>query len=340
MSPPGEYHHHFSPDGFTWIEFPLNRRSMNPFTELATLLRVIRVYRDQRPDLALHFTVKCALYGSLAARFTGLRRVINSVTGLGHLFIAEDAYTGFIRSFALRVYRFALKGTKVVFQNSDDRQVFLTHGLVKEQNCYMVQGSGVDLNYFTPSGTKPERPLVLLPTRMLWVKGVREFVEASRSLKAAGVEADFVLAGDNDPGNPASISEQQLTEWHRSGSVEWRGFCQDMRALFSEAHIVCLPSYREGLSKVLIEAAAAGLPLVATDIPGNRSIVQDGVNGLLVPMKDPESLAKALQELIEDPERCQTMGQASRRIATADFSIEQILTGYGEVTASFFQNSG
>ena len=113
-----------------------------------------------------------------------------------------------------------------------------------------------------------------------------------------------------------------------------------MRALFSEAHIVCLPSYREGLSKVLIEAAAAGLPLVATDIPGNRSIVQDGVNGLLVPMKDPESLAKALQELIEDPERCQTMGQASRRIATADFSIEQILTGYGEVTASFFQNSG
>jgi len=335
MTPPGDFHHHFVNDGFRWIEFDFNRRSMNPVTELISLLRILRVYRVEKPDLLLHFTIKCVLYGSLSARLLGLRKVINSITGLGHLFTHHDFPTRMLRLCVVRIYRFALKGTRLVFQNSDDENVFRANRLFKSGQNFLVPGSGADLSVFKPVERNSDLPVVLLASRMMWDKGVGDFVEAARLLHSENVKARFVLVGASDPGNPASISAEQLKTWDSEGMVSWWGFRDDMAVVLREAHIVCLPTYyREGLPKILIEAAASGLPIVTTDIPGCRGILEDGVNGIIVPVRNPQILARALKALIEDPDKCREMGLAGREIVAANYSIEKVLAGYAEVTES------
>ena len=328
VSPPGKYSRRLEEAGFRWISFPLSRRGTNPLAELATIWRLRNLYWMEKPDIVHHFTIKCVLYGSLAAHISGIRRIINAITGLGFVFIGRGWREGGLRWLVKGLYRIALKNTRVVFQNVDDRSLFFELGLVLENQVYLIPGSGVDTSRFVvepePAGSA-EPVLVVLPARMLWDKGVREFVEAARILKKQGVSARFALVGDTDPNYPACVPEQQLNEWQSSGIVEWWGWQEDMPAVYSHAHIVCLPSYREGLPRTLAEAAACGRALVAADVPGCRSIVRQGENGLLVPVRDAKALAEALRTLILDAGLRQKMGRCGREIVLREYSTEKVL---------------
>ena len=216
-------------------------------------------------------------------------------------------------------------GDDFVFQNQDDLTIFHEQFRIARERLYLIRGSGVDIKTYTVLPEKCGVVTVVLVSRMLRDKGVVEFVEAAKSLKLDGVKARFILVGDPDPENPAGIPESQLLQWHESGVVEWRGYCQDMLGIFSDAHVVCLPSYREGAPKVLIEAAACGKPIVTTDVAGCREVVRHGDTGFLVPPRDSRALADALRTLIRDPQLRISMGQKGRAFAESELSLEKVI---------------
>jgi glycosyltransferase involved in cell wall biosynthesis len=333
LSPPGEYAARLEGLGFRWISFPLSRRGMNPLAELATIGQLVRFYRNEKPDLVHHFTIKSVLYGTLAARLARVRPVVNSITGLGYVFLPGGPWKRLLRFFVRLWYRLILHGTQVIFENNDDRLAFLRFGLISPEESFLIPGVGVDTTRFTPHPLPEGRPVVLLAARLLWDKGIGEFVEAARLLRSEGVQAHFVLAGRTDPGNPASISDAQINAWRDEDVIEWRGWIEDMSAALEQTSIVCLPSYREGLPTALIEAAACGRPVVASDVPGCRLTVQNGVSGLLVRERDATSLADALRKLVANPVLCEKMGAAGRHLVEEMFSSEKILSGIFAVYA-------
>jgi glycosyltransferase involved in cell wall biosynthesis len=337
LSPAGEYAVRLQALGFRWIDFPLSRRGMDPLAELQSLVRLVRLYRRERPDLVQHFTVKCVLYGTLAARLAGIRAVVNSITGLGYVFLPGGRLKQVLRFFVRFWYRAVLRGSQVIFENDDDRQAFLCFGFISPADGHLIPGVGVDTRRFTPVPFPSGKPVVLLASRLLWDKGIGEFVEAARNLRRAGVQARFALAGRTDPGNPASIPEAQIKAWAEEGLVEWWGWIEDMPATLAKASIVCLPSYREGLPTVLVEAASCGRPVIASDVPGCRLAVRDGVTGFLIRVRDADSLSEALRKLITNPALCSEMGAAGRRLVDEVFSSEmvlgQILTVYRKALA-------
>lgn len=336
LSPPGKYSALLELEGFRWLAFPMSLNGMNPLVELGVILRLARLYHHERPDLVHHFTVKCVLYGSLAGRLEGIPYIINSVTGLGFLFLDGGIFKRLLQTLARILYRLCLGGTRVIFQNEDDRRAFLVGGLVRPEAAELVRGSGVDLERFAPTPESEDIPVVLLAARMLWDKGVGEFVEAARRLKIQGVPARFVLVGDTYTGNPATISAAQLQVWQDEGVVEWWGWRDDMPSVLAEATVFCLPSYREGMSKILIEAAACGRAIITTDTPGCRDIVEHGVNGLLVRVKDADGLAKAIETLLADPDLRRRMGAAGRRRIEEEFSMERVV----RETLTIYQKAG
>ncbi len=324
---PGEAVARICGHGFTHHPVPLSRRGLNPVAEVGTVWALYRLYRRLRPGLIHHVTVKPVLYGGIAARLAGAPAVVSAVTGLGYVFIRRGWKSALLRSAVKTGYRWALKrrGARVIFQNPDDREAFLTQGLTAEKDCVLIKGSGVDTAHFTPRQEPEGDPVVVLPARMLWDKGVSEFVEAARRLRAQGVTARFVLVGDTDDGNPTAIPTIRLQSWQDEGTIEWWGFRDDMAAVLEQAHIVCLPSYREGLPKSLIEAAACARPIVSSDVPGCREIARDGVNALLVPPRDPAALADALHRLISDAALRRRFGLRGREIVEAEFSLDRVI---------------
>lgn len=325
LSPPGEYGPRLVGAGLRWISFPLSRRGMNPFSELITLWRLTRLYSRERPDLAHHFTVKCVLYGSLAAKMAGVKGIVNAITGLGYVFIGDEWPVRLLRRLVKGFYRRALHGTQVIFQNPDDQRLFSQNGLVNEKQVTIIPSSGVDTKKFSPSPEPVGTPLVILPARMLWAKGVAEFVYAARLLREDGIHARFALVGDTDPANPDAVPVNQLEKWQKEGIIEWWGWQEDMPAVYLKTHIVCLPSYREGTPKTLIEAAACERPIVTTDAPGCRQAVHHQQNGLLVPVRDSHALAEALKKLISDAALRKQMGKKGRELAVAEFSLERVI---------------
>lgn len=315
LSAPGPFQDLLEESGFQWVSLPLSRQGTNPFHELWTLWKLIRLYNRLEPDIVHHFTIKPVLYGSIAAHVLRIRGIINSITGLGHLFIDPEPVTRLLRRIASWLYRINLRGTEVIFENPEDRRIFIEWRFIKPEQSHLILGTGVDVERYRPTARQNERPIVLFSSRMLVTKGVLEYVEAVRILREKGVIAHFVLAGKTDPGNPASIPDQQIDAWSQSGLVEWWGWQDDMAAALARADIFCLPSYREGVPNALLEATACGLPIVTTDTPGCRDVVTDGVNGLLVPVKDAQAIADALETLIFDKELRLKMGNAGRDIA-------------------------
>jgi glycosyltransferase involved in cell wall biosynthesis len=324
---PGEepYHHLLQEEGFHCLTIPMQRARVNPLSEVQTIWLILQIYRQERPDIVHHFTVKPVLYGSFAAHLIRIRRIINAVPGLGYLFSNTSLKAKLLRSFATRVYRIILRNTQVIFQNPDDTAHFIQNKLVNPQQATLIRGSGVDIDRFLPSEEPREMPLIVLPARMLWDKGIQEFVDAAKNLKFRGIQARFALAGNPDPGNPRSIPLGTLEKWNHDGSIEWWGWCEDMRSVYHAANIVCLPSYREGTPKTLIEAAACGRAIVAADVPGCREVVQNGYNGLLIPVKDANALAAALQRLIQNPEERGQMGKNGRQLAVDEFSTQRVV---------------
>jgi glycosyltransferase involved in cell wall biosynthesis len=326
VSPEGAYSPRLQELGFRWICFPLSRSGLNPLVEISTILRLIVLYRREKPDLVHQFTVKCVLYGSLACFLLGIHSVVNSVEGLGYVFTEGVGKRQWLRSLIMVIYRLVLQPTWVVFLNPDDRLYFLKNHLVNPKRIVTIRSSGVDLQHFSPRHEPSGIPLVVLPARMLWDKGVGDFVEAARHLRTAGLQARFALVGDNDDGNPASVPASQLRAWEKERVIEWWGWMENMSEVYAQAAIVCLPSYREGLPITLIEAAACGRPIVTSDVPGCREVVRHGENGLLVPVRDAVALAKALMDLLQSPNTRSKMGRCSRKIAEKEFSMELVIS--------------
>ena len=342
VSPPGNYGKHLESEGFRWINLRMNRRSLNPWSELQVLMALTSLYRHESPDIVHHFTIKCVIYGSIAARMTGVRARVNAVAGLGYVFANNGLYARMLRPPVRAILRLAVCGkrAKLILQNPDDVKEFLDYGLITTEQVRLIRSSGVNTKRFRPvDQQKSDGIRVLLATRLLWDKGIREYVEAARILKRKGKSIDFLLAGAPDSGNPASVSENDVLKWREEGAVTPLGHVENMEHLLSMVDLVALPTYREGTPRILLEAAAMGLPIVATDVPGCREIVSHGENGLLVPPKDSVALAKAIKLLADDPDKRHQMGKAGREKVLAEFDesivIEKTLGVYRELLPEF-----
>lgn len=310
--------------GIRLISFSLSRRGGNPLSEIIGLIALLR---REKPDLVHLVALKPVLYGGIAAYLTQVPGVVNAVAGLGWLFTSGGWRARWIRPVVRRVlaWRLSAANSITIVQNPDDLALLQQAG-VPTDKLRLIRGAGVDVTAFAPPLSLPPLPVtVMLMARMLRDKGVGEFVDAARRLHTQGIAAHFVLVGGPDPANPASIPEAILRAWHGHDGIEYWGPRDDMPAVLRQAHIACLPSYREGLPKSLLEAAATGLPIVTTDAPGCREVVSDGDNGLLVPLRDAAALAAALQRLIADAGLRARMGARSRERALAEFSQEQVI---------------
>jgi glycosyltransferase involved in cell wall biosynthesis len=325
VSPKGAYAPLLQELGFRWIYFPLDRKSLNPLAEISTIVRLFWLYRREKPDLVHQFTIKCVLYGSFVCHLLGIHSVVNSVEGLGYVFTKGVGERRWLQGLIKLIYRLVILRTWVIFQNQDDRSYFLKNHLVNPKQTAIIGSPGVDVRKFIPRPVQNEIPLVILPARLLWDKGVGEYVAAARQLRTNGLRARFALVGDCDEGNPSSVHVAQLQDWAKEGVIEWWGWKDNMEDVYAQASIVCLPSYREGLPKTLIEAAACGRPIVTSDVPGCREVVLHGENGLLINSRDASELAKALDYLIKNPHIRDKMGASGRKIAEEKFSSEIII---------------
>jgi len=313
--------------GFTLIPLEMHRSVGSPLQELSTLIKLIRLYIQIKPDLLHHVSLKPVIFGSFAAWIARIPCVVNAYTGLGYLFTTRTLTSGFFMKMMVPLMSMIMKrkGFHSIVQNSDDESALMNLGLVRPGRVSLIRGSGVDTAVFryVPE-LITDTPMVLFASRLLRDKGIIEFIDAVRIIKKRGIPARFVVVGDTDPGNPTRIDKSELYAWVKQGMIEWWGYRDDMPEIFKQAHIICLPSYREGLPKVLLEAAACGRPIVTTDVPGCREVVQDGINGFLVPAKDAVTLADAIQRLLAAPELRKQMGEAGRKRVEENFGIDTV----------------
>lgn len=325
-------------EGFRFHKIAQEDRSQNPFLETKLLKRLFQLLRRLDPDIAHFITLRSILYGSTAARLLGVPAVLNSVTGLGYLFVDDDWATRGLRWGVLQALRVALghPNQRTSFHNPENASLFTTRGLVHPDQTFVTLGSGVDPQQFSCAHEEPtgkSGPRVMLATRLLWHKGVKTFVDVARRLQHSGTQAQFILVGEADPENPASVPEDTMQAWDDAGLIDWWGYQHPSRMpqVLRRAHIVCLPSYyREGVPKVLIEAASTGRSIVTTDVPGCREIVTDGKNGFLVPPKDTDALANRLHTLLQNPELRREMGKNGRRRVEAQFTADRVATTIAE----------
>ncbi|WP_028484060.1 glycosyltransferase family 4 protein [Thioalkalivibrio sp. ALE17] len=333
VAAPGEPPAELGEQDLKAVPVPISRRGANPFAEARSLWALYRLFRHLRPDLVHLVTIKPVLYGGMMARLARVPAVVSAISGLGTLFTTSGGRAGLMRRVAQAMYRVALGhgNQTVILQNPDDRMALIREGGLREEKTEIIRGSGVDLEGYACHAEPLGTPVVVMAVRLLREKGIEEFIEAARLVVARGVQARFLVVGDPDPGNPSSVSAEDVDRWRAEGVAEFLGFRQDIARIFRESHVVVLPSYREGLPKVLIEAAACGRAVVTTDVPGCRDAIEDGETGVLVPVRDVPALADALQALVEDPERRQAMGRAGRALAEREFAIEKVVDAHLEI---------
>jgi glycosyltransferase involved in cell wall biosynthesis len=320
--------------GIKLLPILFSRSFRNPLSDLKTLYNLFKIYRKEAPDIIHHVALKPVLYGSFVKMLTNLINanenssiVINALTGLGYVFTSNNWSTRLLRFCirpSLKLF-LSSNNSHLILQNNDDLSMFLNDGIVSNDHVSLIRGSGVDVTLFKPLNKPNEEIKIMLVGRMLKDKGVEEFVAAAKLLKDEIRIVRFILVGDPDYGNPSSIPIDVLKNWNSKGIIEWWGKREDMISVYSQADIVVLPSYREGLPKVLLEAAACGLPIVATDVPGCREIILDGINGILVPVKNSVALADAIKKLIEKPELRSRMGVKGRELVENEFSQDKII---------------
>lgn len=326
-----------SQQGFKLFPINLLRRSMNPIRELLAVVELTRLYRAEKPDLVYNVAIKPILYGSIAARLAGISSVINVFAGLGYAYTSEGFKARLFRLFLKFGLKAACQSTSsiAVFQNDEDQARLVRDHVVRQSQTRVIRGTGVDIDRFKPTANESLEPIILLACRMLWDKGVGEFLEAARLIRRQKTGVRFVLVGRCDTDNPASIQPEQLLRWQEEGEIEWWGHRSDMPAVLGNAAVVVLPSYREGLPVSLLEAAACGKPIIATDVPGCREVVRHRVNGLLVPPRNASALMEAIAMLLENPELRNELGCRGREIVVKEFSstlvTQQTLALYYEL---------
>lgn len=348
VCPDGKYVDKLQDAGFRWIRWSLDRRSLNPITELKAILSLARIYHQERPDLIHHDTIKPNVYGSLATwinQILGITdrppKLINSFMGIGFLF-SDHVLALTLRSIVLPLMRFSMRRDHVytTFSNEKDYTTFVDQSLVNPSQAQVMVSEFVNTDRFAPSSeeqesSKEKTPVrVLLAARILWDKGIQEYVDAAKILNERGVSVEFLLAGEPDLDTPGYVPTDQLQRWHESGIVKWLGHCSDMPNLLRRVGIAALPThYNEGLPRFLVEAASTGLPIVASDLEACRRVVEDGVNGYVVPKKDPEGLANSIQRLVQNAEKRRQMGGISRRKAISEFAERKVVEDWLDLYA-------
>jgi glycosyltransferase involved in cell wall biosynthesis len=310
------------------VDYPLNRTGMNPFHDLRTFLALTRLLRQLHPDVVLPYNIKPVIYGTLAATLAGVPRRAALIEGLGYAFIdtaRPSLKVRLTRALAKGFYRFALRRAQtVLFLNPDDQQEFVKARIVDGAKARLLGGIGVDLEEWRPAPPVLEPITFTLAARLLREKGVVEFAEAARRIKSRHPHTRFLLLGGLDT-NPGALSEADVRRWVAEGVLEWAGHVADVRPYFAQTSVYVLPSYyREGVPRSTQEAMAMARPIITTNMPGCRETVIDGENGFLVPPRDVDSLAAAMERFIQQPERIITMGQASRRLAEERFDVRKI----------------
>lgn len=320
---------------------PMSRSGMNLIKELQTILSLIHLFSKLKPDIVHLVTIKPVLYGGIAARLIGVPGVVMAVSGLGFVFINTGLKVLFVRFFVSIIYRIVLakENLRVIFQNSDDSQTIMSITNLRPAKVAMIRGSGVDLAEFQEKPLPPGVPIVVMVSRLLVDKGVHEFVEAAIMVRNKNLNAYFCLVGDPDFGNPSSISEEYLLHLKNHNIVNYIGHRDNIPEIFSKSHIVVLPSYREGLPKVLLEAAACGRAVITTDVPGCRHAVEPGITAILVPSHNAQSLADAISSLLLDRELCMRMGHAGRQLAEREFSIDKVVASHMKIYDELIKSS-
>jgi len=332
-------HHTWAPDDFSvdtlteagviWHELPLSRRGTNPLEELRTLHALIKIFRMLSPDIIHLLTIKPMLYGGIAARVTGMKAVVGTVTGLGQVFSGKGFKAGLLRVLVKVLYRLALghPNMAVIVQNSADGDELVRVGVAARERLSLIRGSGVSLDEFTCSDDPGGQPVVILAARLIWEKGVGEFAAAAERLLAEGINARFVLVGDTRSDNPRAVPAERIRALCEAGTIEWWGRRTDMANVLGSCHIVCLPtSYGEGVPRILIEAAASGRPIVATDIPGCLEVTKHGETGIVVPVHDIDALTEALRSLISNPAKRSEMGKKGRLLVERELSEDIVVS--------------
>jgi glycosyltransferase involved in cell wall biosynthesis len=312
--------------GVEWHDLAIDR-NLNPRGDAKTLGSLVALYRRLRPDLVHHIRTKAIVYGSLAARSLRIRAVVNTLTGLGYVFHAHSMRARLLRTAVAEGMRLACRhpNQRLIVQNTDDLEFYLRSGICPADRLVLIKGCGVDLEKYRQLPEPDGTVLVILPGRMLWDKGVREFVAAAEQLRASGVRARFALVGSLDPDSPAALTAATLKAWEQSGAVEWWGWQDDMRQVIAQSHIVCLPSYGEGIPRVLMEAAACARAIVTTDASGCREVVIDGENGLIVPCRDIPALAATIRRLITQPELRSRLANKGPQMMAENFSLRTVI---------------
>jgi len=328
---------------------PFDRTGTSVFHDSFFFIRLWKLLVVEKPDILLSYTIKPVIYGSLAAKLAGVKSIYSIITGLGYVFIGDNAVKKYLRLLVSKLYAFAIsKNTSVFFLNKDDLTTFFDNKIIKSKGSYtlihgegvdiskyskieaenkptisVLEGSGVDLNIYKQIPVPSDGLVFLLIARLLKDKGIREYVDAARSIKFKYPSMEFWLVGPLDS-NPSAISSDELQQWVTDGVINYYGETRDVRPYISKASVYILPSYREGVPRTVLEAMAMGRPIITTDAPGCKETVIDGYNGFLVPIKDSVALANAIENFISNPELIFLMGRRSREIAEERFDVNKV----------------
>lgn len=314
-------------NGIDVIPWSLKRNSYNPLQEIRSIFQVVKAIKQVRPSLIHSVAIKPILYSGIASHITSLKSRVFAFAGLGYIFTSNKLLAKIFRIPVVLLIKLLLKNdySSLILQNQDDITNLLQLNMIREDSISLIPGSGVDTNLFFPTNDQEElTPIVMLPARLLWDKGINDFVLAVKILKKKNINARFVLVGQSDPHNPASIPDSQIAEWVKNNIIEYWGYKKNMHEILNKASIVCLPSYREGFPKVLLEAASCAKPIVTTDVPGCRQAIENNFSGLLVPVNDPTALALSIEKLIKDTQLCKLMGERGMHRVKRELSQEII----------------
>ena len=311
--------------GASFRSYPVQRNGMNPISDLTTFLALRAAFIDLKPDIVLSYTIKPVIWGGMAMRSLGSTAWFYAlITGLGLAFQPGGIKQKLITGLVTRLYRWSLiRATKVIFQNQDNRQVFEDRQIVEAERCVVVSGSGVNLDHFGLSPLPQGKVVFLSIARLLGAKGLREYAQAAKIVRERYPNADFYLVGPEDP-SPDNIPLSEVVTWKSSGVLQYFGETKDVRPFIEQSNVYVLPSYYEGMPRTVLEAMAMGRPIITTDVPGCRETVVDGDNGFLVPVKDVDALAAAMEKFILKPELIGKMGKRSRAIAEEKYDVHKV----------------
>ena len=311
--------------GVPFIPIPLNRTGINPLRDLYTIYYFIKKMKELKPDVVLSYTMKPVIYGSIAAKLAGVENVFSMITGLGYVFIGETLRQRLLSKIVISLYKIALKiNNKIYFMNPDDLVLFKKLNILSDiQKTVLINGSGVNIDRYAYVKPKTDKIVFLIIARLLWDKGIGEFVSAARLLKKKYPDVSWRIVGPFD-NNPSSIKRTDIQKWQDEGLIDYLGPTEDVRPYIAECSVYVLPSYREGTPRSVLEAMSMGRPIITTDAPGCRETVVDGVNGFLVPVRDSEKLAKTMEKFIHNIGLIKELGAKSREIAEQRYDVNKV----------------